>query len=168
MSWAAWLFLLLPAGGSITFFIWRAWLGLPPIGQVYQAYWYQVTAVPGRDLFLSLLTLFTGRGPRAGEFTLWLDFLTAILLILTTIFTFRRLGATYGLYSTMLLLFMLLPASDLKPLYSFSRYALAFFPMFMVLAPAGNNPWLNRLILYPAIIISLYLSGQFFLWGWVA
>lgn len=168
MGRAVWLFLSLPAVGSLTFLAWRVWFGLPPIGEVYQTYWYQVTAVPGRDLFLSLLTLFTGRGPRAGEFTLWLDFLTAILLILTTIFTFRRLGATYGLYSTMLLLFMLLPASDLKPLYSFSRYALAFFPMFMVLAPAGNNPWRNRLILYPAIILYLYLSGQFFLWGWVA
>lgn len=168
MGWLDWAALCLPAVGSAVFLGWRAWAGLPPIGTVYRDYWYQVTAVPGRDLFLSLLTLLTGRGPRAGEFTLWLDFLVTILLLLTTILTFRRLGVRYGLYSTMLLLFMLLPASDLKPLYSFSRYALAFFPMFMVLAPAGNNPWLNRLILYPAIILSLYLSGQFFLWGWVA
>jgi hypothetical protein len=81
---------------------------------------------------------------------------------------YRKLDPTYGLYSTVLLLFMLLPASSQKPLFSFSRYALAFFPMFMVFGLAGKNPWINRLILYPSIGLYLYFSGQFFMWGWVA
>jgi hypothetical protein len=38
----------------------------------------------------------------------------------------------------------------------------------MVLGSAGRNPWINRLILYPAIAFYLYLSGQFFIGGWVA
>jgi len=58
--------------------------------------------------------------------------------------------------------------TDLKPLYSFSRYALSFFPMFWVWGNAGKNPWLNRLILYPSLLLLLYFSGQFFIWGWIA
>ena len=79
-----------------------------------------------------------------------------------------ELTRTYGLYTVMLLFFMLLPVSEFKPLYSFSRYTLAFFPTFMILAQAGKNPWINRLILYPSFILYLYFSGQYFLWGWVA
>jgi hypothetical protein len=63
---------------------------------------------------------------------------------------------------------MLLPASDFKPLYSFSRYALVFFPTFMVLGQLGRRPWVNRLILYPSTALYFYFSGQFFIWGWVA
>ena len=68
----------------------------------------------------------------------------------------------------MLLLFIFLHTSELKPLFSFSRYALAFFPMFMIFGAAGHNPWVNRLIVYPSLALYLYLSGQFFMWGWVA
>ncbi len=96
------------------------------------------------------------------------DFFCALLLAVTTVITFRRLGVTYGLYSAMLLLFMLLPVSELKPLFSFSRYALVFFPTFMILGLAGKNPWAHRLIVYPSIALYLYFSGQFFMWGWVA
>lgn len=68
----------------------------------------------------------------------------------------------------MLLLFMLLPTSPVKPLYSFSRYTLAFIPTFMLLGRAGQNGIIHRLILYPSVALFLYFSGQFFIWGWVA
>jgi hypothetical protein len=119
-------------------------------------------------LIRALETMFLDGQARQGEFTLWFDFFCVILLAVTTYFVFRRLNVTYGLYSIMLLLFMLLPVSEFKPLYSFSRYALAFFPTFMVLAQAGENSWANRAILYPSFILYLYFSGQYFIWGWVA
>mgnify|MGYP003931442725 CR=1 FL=1 len=158
----------LPVAGVFLFFGWRSLAGFPPLGEVYRQYWYQSTGVPGSDLFVALKTIVTGTGPRAGEITLVFDLLVALLLVVTTVLAFRRLGALYGLYALMMLLFMLLPVSELKPLYSFSRYALAFFPSFMILGAAGRNPWLNRLILYPSIALYLYFSGQFFVWGWVA
>jgi len=158
---------LLPPLGLVLFVAWRHAAGLPPLGDVYRQYWFQTTGLPGADVVRSLGVLLTGAGPRAGEYTLVLDLASAGLLALTTVVVFRRLGPTYGLYNAMMLLFMLLPSSDLKPLYSFSRYALAFFPTFMVLGAAGRNPWINRLILYPSIALYLYFSGQFFIWGWV-
>lgn len=159
---------LLPGWGTAVFLLWRWAAGLPAINVIYEKYWYQVTSLPGTDLLRALQTMFFDGLARQGEFTLWFDFFCALLLIVTTALAFRRLNITYGLFSLMLLLFMLLPASDLKPLYSFSRYTLAFFPTFMLLACAGKNPWLHRLILYPSFMLYLYFSGQYFLWGWVA
>jgi hypothetical protein len=37
-----------------------------------------------------------------------------------------------------------------------------------VLGLAGENRWLRRLIIYTFVPLNLYLSAQFFLWGWVA
>lgn len=159
---------LLPPLGLALFVGWRHFVGLPPLSDVYRQFWFQTTGLPGADVLRSLVAIFTGEGARAGEVTLILDMATVVLLALTTVVVFRRLGMSYGLYNVMMLLFMFLPSSELKPLYSFSRYALAFFPTFMVLGAVGRNPWINRLILYSSIALYLYFSGQFFIWGWVA
>lgn len=150
------------------FLAYRHQLDLSPINHIYSRYWYQTTSFPGHDLWTAIQIMLTGQGVRAGELTLWLDFLVVFLLALGVWTTFRRFGGLYGWYVAMMLLFMLLPRSDLKPLYSFTRYALAFFPLFWGWGSAGTNPWFNRLILYPCLLLYLYLSGQFFIWGWVA
>jgi hypothetical protein len=158
----------LPGLGTAVFLLWRWGTGLPALNVIYREHWYQVTGIPGADLLRALQSMFLGGLARQGEFTLWFDFFCVMLLIVTTVLAFRRLNMTYGLYSLLLLLFILLPVSELKPLYSFSRYTLTFFPTFMILAQAGSNPWINRLILYPSFVLYLYFSGQYFMWGWVA
>jgi Gpi18-like mannosyltransferase len=162
------LALLLPPVAGLLFFAWRGAAGLAPLSDIYRQYWFQTTGFPGVDMVTSLATILTGSGVRAGELTLIFDFLCGLFLIIMTVLVFRRLGGTYGLTCLMLLLFMFLPTSELKPLYSFSRYALAFFPVFMLLGEWGRNPWINRLIFYPSVALLLYFSGQFFIWGWVA
>jgi hypothetical protein len=159
----------LPAVGLLLFWGWRWWAGLPPINDVYVQYWYQTTGIPGWDVVTAVHTLFFGGEARANEYlALALDFGVLLLLLGTTAVALRRLPRSYALYAAFLLLFMLLPTSEFKPLYSFSRYALAFFPTFWLLAHWGQNPWSNRLILYPSLLLYLYFSGQFFVWGWVA
>lgn len=159
---------LLPVAGLVLFFLWRVAAGLPPLAGVYRQYWFQGTGLPGTDLLVALRSVLTGSGPRAGEFSLLLDLVSLLFISVTTVLAFRHLTPAFGLYCAALLLFMLLPTSDLKPLYSFSRYALAFFPSFMLLAVAGKKGWSHRLILYPSFLLLLFFSGQFFLWGWVA
>jgi hypothetical protein len=163
IDWSA-LALLLPVLGTAAFMAWRSWSGLPPLSHIYESYWFQKTGFPGVDLVWSLVKIVQGEA----AFTLYFDFFCALLLIGTTVTAFKILGTTYGLYSLSLLLFILLPTSELKPLYSFSRYALAFFPMFMILGNRISTPWRRRAILYPSIALLLYFSGQFFMWGWVA
>lgn len=159
---------LLPALGSALFLVLRWALRLRPLGEIYADYWYQTTGVPGADLVTAVQTIFFGGTARAGEFTLIFDLLIVVFLGVTTMQVWRRFGTYWGAYNAMLLLFILLPTSELKPLYSFSRYALAFIPSFWLLAEAGERPLINRLILYPAIVLYLWFSGQFFVWGWVA
>lgn len=166
--WSSLLSATLPAWGFLGFLLYRHGVGLPPIGQVYARFWHQTTSLPGADLITAARILLTGRGVRAGEFTLLLDFGVVFLLLATIGVTFRRFGPLYGLYAAAMLLFMLLPRSDLKPLYSFMRYALAFFPLFWWWGVAGQNPWRHRLILYLSLLLWFYFSGQFFIWGWVA
>lgn len=165
----------LPGVALLAFLALRHALGLPPLGEVYAAHWFQTTGVPGQDIFAALGSLLgagtarAGGAPRAGEpIQLSLDLFCVALLLVTTVAAFRRLGPAYGLYAAMLLLFILLPTSEVKPLYSASRYTLAFFPTFMLLGRWGERPWINRLILYPSVALFLFFSGQFAIWGWVA
>ena len=167
-QWFTLLTLALPAWGTLLFLLWRWWAGLPPLNIIYARYWYQTTSFPGVDMITAVQTIFFGGPARAGKFTIYFDFACALFLIISTLFIFRRYGITYGLYTAVFLLFILLPTSPEKPLFSFSRYTLTFFPAFILLGQAGHNPWLNRLILYPFLALYLYLSGQFFIWGWVA
>jgi hypothetical protein len=158
---------LLPGLSLLAFLAWRAATGLPSLGEVYRSTWLQSTRLPGSDLITVLKSLLTGSGPRAGEFTLVFDLFCLLLLLATTPAAFR-LSRAYGLYNVAMLVFMLLPTSDFKPFYSFSRYTLVFFPTFLALGQFGRSPWRSRLILYPSLALYLYFSGQFFLWGWVA
>lgn len=158
---------LLPGLATMGFFLWRTTIGLPPLAEVYQTSWLQSTRLPGSDVITALQSLLAGSGPRAGEFTLLFDLFCLFLLVATTPAAFR-LNRAYGLYNVAMLLFMLLPTSEFKPLYSFSRYTLVFFPTFLVLGQFGRRPWRNRLVLYPSLALYLYFSGQFFIWGWVA
>ena len=163
------LFTALPPLALVLFIVYRWQLGLPPLTEMYGRYWHQSTGVPGRDVGTAVQTLFFGGNVRRSEIiALALDFASTLLLAVTTILAFRRLGVGYGLYAAMLLLFILLPTSPVKPLYSFSRYTLAFFPTFLLMAQWGRKSWAHRLILYSSLTLTLFYSGQFFIWGWVA
>ncbi|KAA3654801.1 MAG: hypothetical protein DWQ04_34055 [Chloroflexi bacterium] len=158
-----------PPLGTVLFIVYRWLVGLPSLPTIYAEYWYQTTGFPGVDMLTALNTMFLGGSARAGEFTLWFDFFVTLLLIGTTIHAFFRFNRpTWGLYSGLLLLFILLPTSEVKPLYSFSRYTLAFVPTFMLMAEYGRNPIVHRIILYVSLALYLYFSGQFVVWGWVA
>ena len=48
------------------------------------------------------------------------------------------------------------------------RHTVELFPMFFLLGRwAEHGAWRNRLVVYPSVLLWLWLSGQFVLWGWV-
>ena len=155
---------LLPPLALASFLGWRWWIGLPPIGQVFADYWLNRVAWPGADLVAAVWYIITGQA----TFVLVFNLVCAGLLILTTPMVWRRFPTTYGLYMISLLLVTLMTYVEQRPLNALSRYTLAFFPTFMVLGQLGHRPWVNRLILYPSLVLFLYFVGQFFVWGWVA
>jgi hypothetical protein len=83
-------------------------------------------------------------------------------------FVFRRLGASFGLYSVGILFFLLLATSEVLPLYSVARYVLPIFPPFLLLGMAVGKWRLLRRGL-PIVSLSLWLlfSGLFFSRNWV-
>jgi len=126
---------------------WHARLTMP-----WETYWYAVqTLLSGRYTFIDAL-----------------NWAVATLSICLLIAGWRKVPLEYNLYTAFSLLIILIRIVETQPLISISRYALTLFPAFFVLGLAGENPWIRRLILYTFIPLNLYLSAQFFLWGWVA
>ncbi len=80
----------------------------------------------------------------------------------------RTLPREFALYTFVMFLAPLFRMTTLQPLVSMARYVLVLFPVWMLWALWGKNAWVNRVILYPSVLLSLYLSAQFWLWGWVA
>jgi len=158
----------LPGIAMVLFIIYRQVVGLLPLDQLYATYWHQSVGIPGIDIWRGIQAVFFGIGWRAGSLAMMLDLSVALLLFITTILAFRYLPRSWGLYAATMLFFILLPASPLKPLYSFSRYALPFFTLFFILGLAGKRPFIHRLILYPSFFLLLLFSAIFFMWGFVA
>ena len=106
----------------------------------------------------------------SGQFTFVdvLNWVVVTLFILLLIAGWRRIPLEYNLYAAFSLLIMLIRIVETQPLISMSRYSLTLFPCFFALRSAGEHPWLRRVIIYTFIPLNLYLSAQFFLWGWVA
>ena len=80
----------------------------------------------------------------------------------------KKLPVEYLLYSLFMLITPLFRMNSTQPLVSMTRYVLVIFPVFIVFGIWGKNPWVNRVLLYVSALLQLYLSAQFFLWGWVA
>lgn len=137
------------ASGAIPFVEanWHARL-VPP----WETYWYAVqTLFSGRFTFIDLL-----------------NWVVVTLFIILLFYGWRKIPLEYNLYTTISLLIILIRIVETQPLISMSRYSLTLFPSFFVLGMGTENPWLRRLVLYTFIPLNLYLSAQFFSWGWVA
>lgn len=106
----------------------------------------------------------------SGTFT-FIDFLNwavVTLFIILLVIGWRKIPLEYNLYTAFSLLIMLIRIVETQPLISMSRYSLTLSPSFFVLGLASENPMIRRLIIYTFIPLNLYLSAQFFMWGWVA
>ena len=57
---------------------------------------------------------------------------------------------------------------DTQPLNSMIRYVLTIFPVFYLFGMFAQQKWVNLLMFVFFLSLNLFLSAQFFLWGWVA
>jgi hypothetical protein len=119
---------------------------------------------PGLAILSSLKHILAGKALPSD----WFDLGFTLLFIVLTIQVVRKLPAVFGLYSVATLILVLMKVAETQPLLSAPRYTLGIFPAFIVLAQAGKNSWVNRLIVYLSLLGLMYFSGQFFIWGWVA
>ena len=120
--------------------------------------------LPWDNVLASISLLMSGQGSFVDALNLIITFGLGVMMFVI----WKKLPFEYTLYSLLMLVAPMLRMTTTQPLVSMSRYALAVFPMFIVWADWGQKPWVNRAIVYLSLPLQLYLSAQFFLWGWVA
>lgn len=121
-------------------------------------------APPWENYFFAVQTLLSGRFLIADA----LNFAATTLCVLILILNWKQMPPAWNLYIMASLIVVTSRWVDTQPLNSMSRYALTLFPVFVWLAQWGRGAWAQRAIVYLSVPLQLFLSAQFFLWGWVA
>jgi mannosyltransferase PIG-V len=129
-----------------------------------EAEWHARLVPPWETYLYAVKTIFSGQA----TFIDVLNWGMVTLFVILFVWGWRKIPLEYDLYVAFTLLIILIRIVETQPLISASRYMLALFPSFYSLSLAAENAILRRIIIYTFIPLNLYLSGQFFLWGWVA
>ena len=156
--------LLLPATGGLFYLYLRSRQVSNGVVPFVESEWHAHLVPPWETYWYAIQTL------SSGNFTFVdiLNWAAVTLFVILLIGGWRRIRPEYNSYTAGSLLIMLIRIVETQPLISMSRYSLTLFPAFFVLGLAGENPWVRRLIIYTFVPLNMYLSAQFFLWGWVA
>lgn len=150
----AWL-LLVPAGlVAYMVYLWATLGDALRFVEVQRTFWHRYTTWPWVDVWRGARAAVRGIGAISSELSLLpsgllpgerLEVLFARTLLpfgalafatLCLVLVFRRLPLPYGIYCALALLVPLLEPSRLVPLYSYHRFVLVVFPLFMALAIA--------------------------------
>jgi hypothetical protein len=161
---ATWFGLALPAVGGLFYLFLRSKQVTNGVIPLVESNWHARLVPPWETYWYALQTL------ASGKFTFidLLNWAVVTLFIILLVAGWRKIPLEYNLYTAFSLLIILIRIVETQPLISMSRYALMLFPSFFVLGLAGESPRGRRLIIYTFIPLNLYLSAQFFLWGWIA
>jgi hypothetical protein len=161
---AYWFGLTLPAVGGLFYLFLRSMQATQGVVPLVESDWHARLVPPWETYWYAIQTL------ASGKFTFidLLNWAVVTLFLILLVAGWRKIPLEYNLYTAFSLLIMLIRIVETQPLISMLRYSLTLFPSFFILGLAGENPWLRRLIIYTFIPLNLYLSAQFFLWGWVA
>ena len=117
---------------------------------------------PGANIIRSIELLFQGKL----MFASIIDLIFTLLFLALAIPVWRKLPKLYSYYYLTIMLFYLIRMGPgTQPLLGMTRYVLVLFPAFMVMGEWGTRPWLNRIILYPSIILLFLFAGIFTSWG---
>lgn len=161
-----WIPLLATLAGAAVLptYAWQV-LGRSPLAPFQaQSDYFKVSLVfPGWSVVQAVGRLVAGHALMADV----LDLAFLGLFVVCGVAVWRRYSTSLGLLYAATLAPMLIRSGVTQPLLGTTRYVLALFPAFIVMAEWGANRWRHRLILYGSTAGLLFLSGQFALWGWV-
>ena len=154
----------LPALASAGFLVGRTVAGIEPIAVTYATWWHHRSTFPWVGVAVNVRNMLSG----TAHPTDYLDLLAACLAVMLVMGAWRRLQPAYALYMTGALLFNISHLRAPHPMCSVGRHTVELFPMFFLLGCwTEHSAWRNRLVVYPLVLLWLWLSGQFVLWGWV-
>jgi Predicted integral membrane protein len=120
-------------------------------------------APPWENLIYSIQFIFDGLAGYIDIFNLVVFILFSMLLVVH----WKKIPMEYALFSATSIIVLTMRLVDTQPLNSMIRYLLTVFPIFYLFGMFSANKWVNRLMFVCFLSLNLFLSGQFFLWGWV-
>ncbi|MDH3752594.1 MAG: mannosyltransferase family protein [Acidimicrobiia bacterium] len=157
----------LPIVASASFLAYRWLNGLPSITWVYENEWFSETSWPGHDFLLSFWWIVSGSVPEGTAFSFYIDFLAVCLALAAWRWSWNRMPRTWVMYTIAATLFMMLPVNHAVTHRSVSRYVLAVFPVFVMLASI-RSARLRRTLAMVSGTLSLIFMFTFGSWYWVA
>ena len=164
--------LLMPLG----IFIFMAILmmsGRPPLdfitaghiwSRLYSWPWWDIARSVGQVSEVTFLEILGGHF----LIKLLLSIVLVSLFLILSFLSFFQLGAGYGAYSLISMLFFLSNPSRENPLYSGIRFIIVIFPVFVLLAKYGKNRYADILIVTFSLLMLGILAVYSSLGGWVA
>lgn len=159
-----WPLAALPAVAFGAVLLWRAAMGFPALDVLLLSYWGRVPGYPGQGIVLTVIRIATNTLLRPAE---WLDLLvTLLMIVLLVVMLIQRRPLSYAAYTSAMLLLTLINYSEIQPLMSQARYALALFPAFLLLGDGLSRlpRWLAWLLLVASGGLMLVLTHYFMTW----
>ena len=126
--------------------------------------WHAQLVYPWKTYAYAVQTLLSG----TFNYIDFLNWFIMTLFIVLLLLGWRKIPMEYNLYTAISLLIILTRIVESQPLISMSRYSLTLFPVFFTIGSVDKSPWGRRIVIYTCIALSLFLSQEFFGWGWVA
>jgi hypothetical protein len=160
---ATWLTILLP---GLVFVGWNLHLkaaGLGNVPEMLATHWGIRTVPPWIGIWLFLVRLFT----TSRVFIDYIDLAALTFILILLILGLRRLDPILSLYAWLNLALFFMRGTPPHLLDSFSRYMLAVFPAFLVMAKIPSRA--TRVTLWMiSFLLQLFLLMGFLDWRWVA
>ncbi len=120
--------------------------------------------LPWENVWAAVSLILEGRAGIVDVFNLLITFLFGAMCV----GVWKKMPRALAIYTVLMFLAPLFRMTTTQPLVSMMRYVLVLFPVFMLWGEWGKNSWINRAVIYPSFLLSMYFSAQFWLWGWVA
>ncbi len=158
----SWLATLLP---GLAFIGWNLYLNAAGLGNVTDmlaAHWGIHTVLPWTGIELFLNRLFTT--PRV--FIDYVDLGSLVIILILLAYGLRCLDPLLSLYAWLNLALFFMRGTPPHLLDSFSRYMLALFPAFMVMAKVPA--WLRLICWVIFFVMQVFLLMGFLDWRWIA
>lgn len=153
-----------PVVAMSVYFLIRAMGGDPSVIPFTETNLHARIVLPWENLIYSTKYIFDGLAGYIDIFNLVSFILFSALLIIY----WKKFPLEYGLFSAASIVVLTMRLVDTQPLNSMIRYLLTIFPVFYIFGILAENKWINRLMFAGFLSLNLFLSAQFFLWGWVA
>lgn len=159
-----WMGLIVAGFGGLVYLYLRSMQITDGAVPFVEAEWHARLVPPWETYWYAIQTIFSGKSTFIDE----LNWFVVTLFLILLVWGWKKIPLEYNVYTALSIFIILIRIVETQPLISMSRYSLTLFPSFYALSLAGMNPWLRRVIIYGSLLLNLYLSGQFFIWGWVA